>query len=209
MFATSKDWWTTIGGMDDGLEIWGGENIEVSLRTWLCGGDIVVARGAVVFHAYRNAFPYHVNTTVVLRNLARVAEAWIDDDESRAAYYAAQKLTPAWTDVGNLDAIRSLQRRLHCKPFRWFVEKFKGRVFVDRLPEMKTPVPAPSPKRVADVPHSTPAPVLIPHSSRVPRAKTLGTIPPLPGSTIHFLPNPEGSLPAPSSAAPFSLVVGT
>ena len=47
MFATTKQWWQEIGGMDDGLLIWGGENIEISLRTWLCGGEIVVARESI------------------------------------------------------------------------------------------------------------------------------------------------------------------
>jgi polypeptide N-acetylgalactosaminyltransferase len=61
MFATTKKWWDHIGGMDRGLDTWGGENIEISLRTWLCGGDIVVARGAVVDHAFRTQFPYKVD----------------------------------------------------------------------------------------------------------------------------------------------------
>lgn len=59
MFATTKEWWLR-GEMDPGLDIWGGENVEISLRTWLCGGEIYVAKSSYVAHAFRNKFPYDV-----------------------------------------------------------------------------------------------------------------------------------------------------
>lgn len=33
---------------------WGGENIDQSLRSWLCGGRIEVAQGAFVAHMWRD-----------------------------------------------------------------------------------------------------------------------------------------------------------
>lgn len=59
MFATTKEWWLK-GEMDAGLQIWGGENVEISLRTWLCGGEIYVAKSSYVAHAFRSKFPYAV-----------------------------------------------------------------------------------------------------------------------------------------------------
>ena len=69
MFATSKFWWNQ-GTMDPLLRVWGGENVEISLRyglvrvficrTWLCGGQILVARDSFVAHAFRSHFPYRV-----------------------------------------------------------------------------------------------------------------------------------------------------
>ena len=49
MFAISKYWWN-MGQMDPALQIWGGENVEISFRTWLCGGRIVVARDSFIPH---------------------------------------------------------------------------------------------------------------------------------------------------------------
>ena len=238
MFATTKQWWTTIGGMDDGLETWGGENIEVSLRTWMCGGDILVGRGAVVYHAFRTAFPYAVSGVAMQRNLVRVAEAWIDDDESRAEFYKAIHVVPGSIDVGNLDAIRLLQKRLQCKNWKWYLSKFPGRVFLDRMPYDTTPAPKATPaaattatpalirsaaavatRSVSSVPRTTPAVATtgVPSAPRVTaaaapvrvrRAPTHGTIAPLPETDPYFLSNPEGPLPDVSPDAPFSLVVG-
>jgi hypothetical protein len=82
MFATTKRWWQEIDGMDRGLLIWGGENIDISLRTWLCGGEIVVARGSFIDHAFRTATdtaPWgSLPAAIHRRNLVRVVEAWFD-----------------------------------------------------------------------------------------------------------------------------------
>ena len=53
MFATTKEWWLK-GQMDPGLAIWGGENVEISLRTWLCGVQILVAKSSYVAHTFRD-----------------------------------------------------------------------------------------------------------------------------------------------------------
>lgn len=43
------------GGYDEHMIAWGGENIDQSLRSWLCGGRIEVAEGAFVAHMWRDA----------------------------------------------------------------------------------------------------------------------------------------------------------
>jgi glycosyltransferase involved in cell wall biosynthesis len=48
----SSEWYRHIGGLDRGMRVWGGENIDVPLRTWLAGGSCVVARDVEIGHLY-------------------------------------------------------------------------------------------------------------------------------------------------------------
>ena len=50
----SRRWWEETGGYDTKMVAWGGENIDQSLRSWLCGGRIEVADGAFVAHMWRD-----------------------------------------------------------------------------------------------------------------------------------------------------------
>ena len=43
-------------GLDDGMEKWGGENIEFALRTWLCGGSVEVIRDSTTAHWFKTGF---------------------------------------------------------------------------------------------------------------------------------------------------------
>jgi polypeptide N-acetylgalactosaminyltransferase len=43
LLAIGREWFFTIGGHDQEMQAWGGENIDLSLRIWRCGGEIVYA----------------------------------------------------------------------------------------------------------------------------------------------------------------------
>lgn len=40
--AVQRDYFYHIGGFDDAMNIWGGENIELAFRNWMCGGEVHV-----------------------------------------------------------------------------------------------------------------------------------------------------------------------
>lgn len=141
MFATSKQWWDQ-GAMDPDLKVWGGENVEISFRTWLCGGQIIVAKESYVAHGFRSKFPYHVSMGDVNRNYMRIANIWMDQhylqkfyEASKFPYKAAPGVHPPI--IGSISERMELKKKLNCKSFSFYAKKFEGRALC--LPKRMQP----------------------------------------------------------------------
>ncbi|RXN22898.1 putative polypeptide N-acetylgalactosaminyltransferase 8 [Labeo rohita] len=69
-----------IGTLDGGMEVYGGENVELGIRVWLCGGSIEVVPCSKIAHIERSHKPYMSDiNNVMKRNALRVAEVWMDE----------------------------------------------------------------------------------------------------------------------------------
>lgn len=64
------------------MEVWGGENVELSLRVWMCGGELVIIPCSHVGHVFRSVSPYSWPggvSHIISKNRLRTAYVWLDE----------------------------------------------------------------------------------------------------------------------------------
>uniref|UniRef100_A0A8C3N5N6 Uncharacterized protein n=1 Tax=Geospiza parvula TaxID=87175 RepID=A0A8C3N5N6_GEOPR len=172
LFSIDKKYFSELGMYDPGLDVWGGENMEISFKVggchtaaplpacvgdgaqagapqgllhlpgqlscrppsavsvsdlcsqvWMCGGEIEIVPCSRVGHIFRNDNPYSFpkdRVRTVERNLARVAEVWLD--EYKELFYGHAYHLLHSVDVGDLSQQIQLRQRLRCKTFRWYLQ---------------------------------------------------------------------------------------
>lgn len=110
--ATTKSWFNHVGGFDHGMDIGSGEDVEISLRSWLLGGTVRVCDESRISVALEVDY-----STKTLNNLARIAEAWFPGRASH--FYSARGLKPQQLDVGRLNNLTKFQQK-QTRPVEWF-----------------------------------------------------------------------------------------
>lgn len=122
LFAIDREYFWKLGGYDPGLDVWGGEQYELSFKIWQCGGTMVDAPCSRVGHIYRKfaPFPNPGIGDFMGRNYKRVAEVWMDEYKE---YLYQRKPYYRDIDAGDLSDLLALRKKLNCKPFSWFMKE--------------------------------------------------------------------------------------
>ncbi|XP_055619792.1 putative polypeptide N-acetylgalactosaminyltransferase 9 [Toxorhynchites rutilus septentrionalis] len=133
LFCITRRFFEHLGWYDEGFEIYGVENIELSMKSWMCGGKMVTVPCSRVGHIQKTGHPYmmHTSKDVVRANSLRLAEVWMDEYKHVIFDIYGIRKYPV-EEVGELCSRREIRHKANCKSFRYYVE--------NAFPEMRNPM---------------------------------------------------------------------
>jgi len=130
IFAIDRDYFWESGAYDMGQETWGGENMEMSFRLWMCGARLEVQPCSRIAHVFRSKSPYTFKDRnpglTIAHNLNRVAEVWMDE-YADVYYNLTGNKHVGFGDVSKRKEFRSTHQ---CKSFKWYLDNIAPYMFI-------------------------------------------------------------------------------
>ncbi|XP_036935548.1 polypeptide N-acetylgalactosaminyltransferase 11 [Acanthopagrus latus] len=129
LFAMNRKYFNELGKYDAGMDIWGGENLEISFRIWMCGGQLLIIPCSRVGHIFRKRRPYGSpgGQDTMAHNSLRLAHVWMDEYKEQYLSLRPELRERRYGDISERVALR---KQLQCRSFRWYLDTV--------YPEMQT-----------------------------------------------------------------------
>lgn len=129
LFAVDRKYFFEVGSYDENMQIWGGENLELSFRVWQCGGRVEIHPCSHVGHIFRDFHPYSFNGLDSHGfNTLRTVLVWMDD---YSKYFFMSRPDLLKMSAGDLSARKALRNQLKCESFEWYLKNiYDGRKFI-------------------------------------------------------------------------------
>lgn len=131
LFSMYREFFFESGSYDELMDVWGGENLEISFRLWMCADGVELIPCSKVGHIFRKRRPYDSpGGDSFGKNNKRLAEVWLDGYKEivykKKPYYRSY-------NVGSLKERQELRTRLNCRNFQWYLNN----VYPKALEEIK------------------------------------------------------------------------
>ncbi|XP_004939447.2 polypeptide N-acetylgalactosaminyltransferase 15 isoform X2 [Gallus gallus] len=134
--AMDRHYFQNIGAYDSDMTMWGAENLELSIRTWLCGGSVEIIPCSRVGHVYRHHIPHAFSyEEAIVRNKIRIAETWLGSFKENFYKNDTVAFLISKAEKPDCSERLQLQKRLGCRSFQWFITNV--------YPELSRPEDAP------------------------------------------------------------------
>ncbi|KAG8516211.1 Polypeptide N-acetylgalactosaminyltransferase 15 [Galemys pyrenaicus] len=120
--AVDRHYFQNTGAYDPLMSLRGAENLELSLKAWLCGGSVEILPCSRVGHLYRSGdVPSTLEQEAALRNKVRLAETWLGSFKDTFYRHSPEAFSLSKAEQPDCTERRQLQRRLGCRTFHWFL----------------------------------------------------------------------------------------
>nr|XP_058930771.1 inactive polypeptide N-acetylgalactosaminyltransferase-like protein 5 [Kogia breviceps] len=120
IFAINRHYFNEIGQYDKGMNLWGGENLELSLRIWMCGGQLFILPCSRVGHIDKQHTANHAGILKALAyNNLRLVHTWLDEYKEQVFLRRPHLKYLAYGDISERVELR---KQLGCKSFQWYLD---------------------------------------------------------------------------------------